>query len=77
MDVLKAVSYTHLHPEDEKIIRNYKIKDRANRKIALLLKNYKLSDDIAFRFSDVNWKEHPLSVEKFVDWVESLSLIHI
>ncbi|HRN86673.1 MAG TPA: glycoside hydrolase family 57 protein [Candidatus Dojkabacteria bacterium] len=59
-----------LHPEDEKIIRNYKIKDRANRKIALLLKNYKLSDDIAFRFSDVNWKEHPLSVEKFVDWVE-------
>lgn len=59
-----------LHPEDEKIIRKYKIKDRANRRIALLLKNYKLSDDIAFRFSDRNWKEHPLSVEKFANWVE-------
>ena len=59
-----------LHPEDEKIIKKYKIKDRANRHIALLLKNYKLSDDIAFRFSDKNWKEHPLSVEKFTDWVE-------
>lgn len=59
-----------LHPEDEKIVHKYRIKDRASRKIALLLKNYKLSDDIAFRFSDKNWKEHPLSVEKFADWVE-------
>lgn len=67
--VYKAPNFK-LHPEDEKIIRKYKIKDRANRQIALLLKNYKLSDDIAFRFSDKNWKEHPLSVEKFVNWVE-------
>ena len=60
-----------LHPEDEKIVKKCRISDRANRKICLLLKNYKLSDDIAFRFSDKNWKEHPLSVEKFADWVES------
>lgn len=59
-----------LHPEDEKIVKQFRIKDRAKPKIGLLLKNYKLSDDIAFRFSDKNWKEYPLSVEKFADWVE-------
>ena len=37
--------------------------------IKLLLKNYKLSDDIAFRFSDRQWKEWPLSVEKYQHWV--------
>lgn len=35
----------------------------------LLLKNYKLSDDIAFRFSDQNWKGWPLTAEKFAGWV--------
>lgn len=35
----------------------------------LLLKNYKLSDDIAFRFSDENWKGWPLTAEKFTGWV--------
>ena len=35
----------------------------------LLLKNYKLSDDIAFRFSNKSWKEHPLTVEKYGDWM--------
>jgi alpha-amylase len=40
-------------------------------RIKLLLKNYKLSDDIAFRFSNRNWKEWPLTVEKFAQWVNS------
>jgi len=35
----------------------------------LLLKNYKLSDDIAFRFSDKNWTEFPLTANKFAQWV--------
>ncbi|MBD3313153.1 alpha-amylase, partial [Candidatus Woesearchaeota archaeon] len=38
-------------------------------KIKLLLKNYKLSDDIAFRFSNRGWNEWPLTTEKYVDWV--------
>ncbi|MCE3281155.1 MAG: hypothetical protein K0S44_3346, partial [Bacteroidetes bacterium] len=38
-------------------------------KIKLLLKNYRLSDDIAFRFSDKGWKEFPLTVDKFKHWV--------
>ncbi|MDX1766380.1 MAG: glycoside hydrolase family 57 protein, partial [Candidatus Saccharimonadales bacterium] len=39
--------------------------------IRLLLKNYKLSDDIAFRFSDQDWAEWPLTTEKFVHWLNS------
>src|SRR5690554_3442405 len=36
-----------------------------SRTMNLLLKSYKLSDDIAFRFSDKNWSQHPLTAEKF------------
>ncbi len=41
----------------------------------LLLKHYKLSDDIAFRFSDRSWSEYPLTAEKYVKWVKDLTLI--
>lgn len=38
------------------------------QKLGLLLKNYRLSDDIAFRFSDKNWPQYPLSADTFTDW---------
>lgn len=41
--------------------------------LKLLLKNYRLSDDIAFRFSDRNWAEWPLTSEKYTHWLNSLS----
>jgi alpha-amylase len=41
--------------------------------LPLLLKNYKLSDDIAFRFSDEGWKEWPLTVPKYVSWVNQVN----
>lgn len=37
--------------------------------IRLLMKNYKLSDDIAFRFGDRNWAEWPLTADKFSHWL--------
>lgn len=40
-----------------------------NPKLKVLLRNYKLSDDIAFRFSNSNWSEHPLTAEKYIDWI--------
>jgi alpha-amylase len=46
-----------------------------NKKHLLLLKYYRLSDDIAFRFSDRRWAEYPLMVDKFVDWIMKLPLI--
>ncbi len=40
-------------------------------RIRLLLKNYKLSDDIAFRFSNKGWEEWPLTADKFASWVSA------
>jgi len=42
------------------------------KKIKLLLKNYKLSDDIAFRFSNRDWVEWPLTAEKFAAWISAI-----
>lgn len=39
----------------------------------MLLKNYRLSDDIAFRFSNRGWTEWPLSAEKFATWVNHIN----
>jgi len=41
----------------------------------LLLKHYRLSDDIAFRFSDKSWGEYPLTAKKYVSWIKDLTLI--
>ena len=43
-----------------------------NPELKILLKNYKLSDDIAFRFSNRSWPEWPLTTEKFVNWLNEL-----
>jgi alpha-amylase len=37
--------------------------------IAVLLKNYRLSDDVAFRFSDRSWVGFPLTAETYADWI--------
>jgi alpha-amylase len=41
--------------------------------LSLLLKNYRLSDDIAFRFSNRAWKEWPLTAETFAGWVNQIN----
>lgn len=39
--------------------------------LPLLLKHAEFADDIAFRFSDKNWPEYPLTVEKYLGWLSS------
>ena len=39
-------------------------------KLRLLLRNYGLSDDIAFRFSNQGWDMWPLTAEKYLAWVK-------
>jgi alpha-amylase len=41
--------------------------------LKLLLKNYALSDDIAFRFSNRHWKEFPLTADKFASWISRIN----
>lgn len=39
--------------------------------IRLLMKNYRLSDDIAFRFGDHDWSGWPLTADKFSHWLNN------
>jgi len=40
-------------------------------RIKVLLKNYKLSDDVAFRFGNKAWESHPLNAETYADWIHA------
>jgi alpha-amylase len=42
-----------------------------NGDFGLLLRNVSLSDDIAFRFDDEQWSEHPLTADKYASWIHS------
>ncbi len=52
---------------------NYVYKPKGCEKLKLLMKNYALSDDIAFRFSNRGWAEWPLTSEKFAHWVNQVN----
>ncbi len=53
---------------------NFVYKAAGTKNLKLLLKNYRLSDDIAFRFSDKSWKDWPLTVEKYEQWLNDACL---
>jgi len=44
-----------------------------NPRLKVLMRNYKLSDDISFRFSNHDWSEFPLTTEKFTGWMTNLN----
>ena len=52
---------------------NFVYRPKGTKQIRLLMKNYKLSDDIAFRFSEKSWSEWPLKAEKFSQWVSAIN----
>lgn len=61
--------YLHGRPRTQVFVSHpFKI-DGTEQVLPLLLKHAQLSDDIAFRFSDRNWKHHPLTVEKYLHWL--------
>jgi len=47
---------------------------KSSTPLRLLLKNYRLSDDIAFRFSNKQWSEHPLSAQKYLKWAKDATV---
>ena len=44
-----------------------------NPRLKILLRNFVLSDDIAFRFSNRNWSEWPLTADKYSAWLNRLA----
>ncbi len=43
-----------------------------NPNLKLLLRDYKLSDDISLRFNDSTWNEYPLFADTYMDWISAL-----
>lgn len=50
---------------------NFMYCNAVNPKLKLLLRNFQLSDDIGFRFSNQSWIEWPLTAEKYAKWINS------
>lgn len=48
---------------------NFVYSPKSSKNIKLLLRNYKFSDDIAFRFSEPKWSDWPLNATKFANWL--------
>jgi len=71
-EVVKKLGYKNILAEgtDEVISKynpNYKYTSVSN--INLFLRNYRLSDDISFRFSNTTWNEYPLFADKYAKWI--------
>jgi len=52
---------------------NFVYQPKTCSKINLLLKNFILSDDLAFRFSNRNWPGWPLTAEKYASWIHNIA----
>ncbi len=52
---------------------NFVYRSEYTSTIKTLLKNYKLSDDVAFRFSNRGWEEWPLTVDKYNKWLSDVN----
>jgi len=51
---------------------NYLYCNAINPRLKVLLRNFRISDDIAFRFSNTSWSEFPLTADKFAGWLKKL-----
>jgi len=52
---------------------NFVYQPKGCNHLKLLLKNYSLSDDIAFRFSNRDWAQWPLTADKFARWISNVN----
>ena len=43
-----------------------------NPNLKLLMRDFKLSDDISLRFSNSEWSEYPLFADKYIDWIAAM-----
>jgi alpha-amylase len=72
--IVEGLGYRGIYMEGvEKILGekspNYTYTPKGCKKIKVLLRNYKLTDDIGFRFSARWWSEWPLTADKYVHWL--------
>jgi len=52
---------------------NYAYQPIGCDRLKLFLRNYRLSDDVAFRFSNAQWSEYPLMADKYAHWIHHVN----
>ena len=52
---------------------NFVYTPKGTKNMKLLVKNYRLSDDIAFRFSEKSWESCPLTAPKYAQWISKIN----
>ncbi len=72
--IVEDMGYKGIYTEGvEKILGekspNYLYTPKGAKKISVLLRNYKLTDDVGFRFSARWWPEWPLTAPKYANWL--------
>lgn len=73
-EIVAGMGFKSMLAEGAKHILGWKSPDfiyanAKNPRLKLLLRNFKLSDDIAFRFSNRSWEGWPLTAEKYANWL--------
>lgn len=73
-DMVEQMGYNTVLTEGTKHILGWKspnfiYSNPLKQNLKLLLRNYKLSDDIAFRFGNQGWCEYPLTADKYLSWL--------
>jgi len=61
----------NLSQQDNEIVDYVFNRIRKPKELNVLMRNYQLTDDIGFRFSDKSWNEYPLTAEKYKDWLDN------
>lgn len=76
-DTLDELGYEAVYTEGAHRVLNWRsphyVYESKNSEIRTLLRDYRLSDDIAFRFSNEDWQEYPLTADKYAEWLSSVS----
>lgn len=76
-EVVSKMGYKTMLVEEVKYVMGWKSPNHVYShpyasKLKLLVRNNKMSDDIAFRFSDRSWTDFPLTAEKYISWISSM-----
>jgi alpha-amylase len=76
-DLVQRMGYDAMITEGAKHILgwkspNYLYCNALNPRLKVLMRNFRFSDDLSFRFSNKGWNEFPLTAEKYAGWMSSL-----
>ncbi|MEA2069906.1 MAG: glycoside hydrolase family 57 protein [Asgard group archaeon] len=68
-EVILSEGIEHILPQNK--TANYVFQSKVAPSLKVLLRNYQLSDDVAFRFGSGRWEEYPLFADKYASWIAS------